>query len=186
LLVNNTQSYGWLAIGFHWISAVATIALFALGLWMVGLDYYSVWYQDAPHYHKSFGLLLCAITTARFAWKLFQIEPQAIGKPWEQKLAKLAHRMLYFGLFILFISGYLISTADGRGIDIFNWLTVPSGGEWFSNQEVIAGLMHQYLAYFLMGLVSIHSLAALKHHFVDKDDSLRRMIHPKNLKQPQE
>lgn len=152
--------------------------MFALGLWMVELDFYSSWYKDAPHYHKSMGLILATLIVFRLLWKLRQIKPMGIGKPWEQKAAGIVHMLLYAGLLTMFLTGYLISTADGRGIDIFNWLTLPSMGEWFNNQEDIAGDIHQWLAYSLMSLVALHVLAALKHHFIDKDATLLRMIKP--------
>jgi cytochrome b561 len=154
------------------------LGMFALGLWMVELDFYSSWYKDAPHYHKSFGLMLAAIIGLRIIWKLRQIKPMGMGKPWEQQAARIVHFLLYTGLLSMFLTGYLISTADGRGIDIFNWMTLPSMGEWFDNQEDLAGDIHEWLAYALMALVVIHVLAALKHHFIDKDATLIRMIKP--------
>ena len=82
---------------------------------------------------------------------------------------------MYALLFGIFISGYLISTSDGRGIDIFDWYTVPSLGALFEDQSDIAGLLHYYFACTLIGLTSIHAIAALKHHFVNKDNTLRKM-----------
>lgn len=182
LFKNSHLSYGWLAIALHWLSAIVIIGMFILGLWMVDLDFYNAWYKDAPHYHKSVGILLALLIAIRLVAKLMQISPQGVGKRWEQKTAKLVHLLLYLGLFGLFISGYLISTADDRGIDIFNWATVPSLGELFANQEDLAGEIHEWVAYSLIALVSLHALAALKHHFIDKDLTLKRMIKPINQK----
>jgi cytochrome b561 len=162
----------------HWLSAFVVFGMFALGLWMVELDFYNPWYKDAPHYHKSVGLLLAALILFRLVVKIKQTSPTMMGKVWEQKVAKLVHYILYCGLLSLFASGYLISTADGRGIDIFNWATLPSMGEWFANQEEIAGDIHQWLAYTLIALTSIHALAALKHHFLNKDTTLIRILKP--------
>lgn len=178
MLKNNIHSYGWLTIILHWLSAISILGMFALGLWMVDLNYYNVWYTDAPHYHKSIGLILAALIACRLIWKFRQIKPHGIGKPWEKAAAKIMHMMLYVGLLSLFLTGYLISTADGRGIDIFNWMTVPSLGEWFDNQEDIAGDVHEWLAYILMALVAVHVVAALKHHFINKDATLIRIIKP--------
>ena len=74
------------------------------------------------------------------------------------------------------ITGYLISTADGRGIEVFELITIPAYGAIIENQEDIAGLVHKWLAYLLIALASLHALAALKHHFIDKDNTLNRMI----------
>jgi cytochrome b561 len=79
-------------------------------------------------------------------------------------------------LLSLFISGYLISTADGRAIEVFNWVSVPALGELFENQEDVAGDIHFYLAWTLIGLAVVHALAALKHHFINKDDTMKQML----------
>jgi cytochrome b561 len=86
------------------------------------------------------------------------------------------HITLYVAIFLMFLTGYLISTADNRGIDVFNWFTVPALGAFFENQEDIAGNIHEWLSYSLIGLAVIHLLAALKHHYVDKNDVLKRML----------
>lgn len=178
MLKNTSQSYGWISILLHWLSAVVVIALFAVGFWMVDLNYYSEWYRTAPYYHKSVGLLLAFIILFRVLWRSRQINPKPLGKPFENKAATLVHRLIYLLMFSLFISGYLISTADGRGIDVFDWFTVPSIGELIANQEDIAGLIHEWLAYSLIALASVHALAAIKHHMIDKDNTLKRMLKP--------
>lgn len=182
-MISNTKSgYGWLAITFHWVTALTVFGLFGVGLWMVELNYYSEWYRIAPHYHKSIGLTLAALTIARIVWKVSQPRPEPLGSEVENRLASLAHIVLYLLLFAMFISGYLISTADGRGIDVFNWFTLPSAGELFENQEDVAGDIHLYLAYSLIGLVAIHALAALKHHLFNRDTTLVRMLTAKFAK----
>ena len=70
----------------------------------------------------------------------------------------------------------MISTADGRSIEVFSWFEVPALGSVIDNQEDIAGEVHKYLAYGLIGLVILHAIAALKHHIIDKDATLTRMI----------
>ena len=178
MLHNSPDRYGWIAIFLHWISALAVIGLFAVGYWMVDLNYYSEWYRTAPHYHKSAGILLAVLTLARLIWKVKSTSPSGIGNKLERASAKVAHVLLYALLVALFVSGYLISTADGRGIDVFNWFSLPSAGELFDNQEDLAGNVHEWLAYGLIALAAIHALAALKHHFIDKDSTLKRMIKP--------
>tara|TARA_R110000744_G_scaffold84302_6_gene164997 strand:+ start:834 stop:1391 length:558 start_codon:yes stop_codon:yes gene_type:complete len=180
---NNIQGYGWLSIVFHWTSAVIIIGMFSVGWWMVDLDYYSPWYTDAPHYHKSVGLLLIALTLVRLLWKLSQPSPQAQGKKWEKKSAKITHVFLYLLIFSLFVSGYLISTADDRGIDVFNWFSLGSLGRFFADQEDFSGMVHEYVAYVLIALASFHGLAALKHHFIDNDNTLVRMLTTKQQKE---
>lgn len=171
----NVDQYNFLAKVNHWLSAVIIIGLFASGLWMVDLNYYSAWYQDAPHWHKSVGLILAAYTVFRVIWKMMAPSPQIEGSRFEKVTAKVAHALMYLLMFGIFISGYLISTSDGRGIDIFDWMTVPSLGALFDDQSDIAGMLHYYFACVLIGLASVHAIAALKHHFVNKDNTLRKI-----------
>lgn len=160
----------------HWFSALTVVGMFGSGLWMVDLSYYSEWYKTAPHWHKSIGIMLAAITIFRFLWKAFTKQPKTEGKKPEALLAKVAHFSIYLLLAALFVSGYLISTSDGRGIDIFNWFTLPGAGEIFSNQSDIAGRIHLYAAVSLIALSVLHALAAIKHHYIDKDNTLNKMI----------
>jgi len=175
---NTTNSYGVITILVHWVSALAVIGLFAVGFWMVDLTYYSTWYKTAPHLHKSFGVLLLMLTLFRLIWR--QLNPKPAGEPthkaWEKKAGKMAHSAIYLLLLLIMLSGYLISTADSRGIWVFEWFEVPGFGAFIDDQADIAGLVHQYAAYSLMGLALIHALGALKHHFVDKDSTLLRMV----------
>lgn len=173
---NTTQNYGWVAKSLHWVSAVVVIGMFASGWWMVELNYYSDWYKTAPFIHKSVGVLLLLLTVVRLCWKASNISPDAVGNAFEQFMAKAAHTVLYLLIVVICVSGYFISTADGRGIEVFNWFVLPSFGELFVQQADTAGLIHKYSAYGLMGLVLLHALAALKHHFIDKDNTLKRML----------
>lgn len=173
---NGVSGYNKLAKLLHWLSAIIIIGLFAAGFWMVDLSYYSDWYKTAPHWHKSVGLCLMLLTVGRLIWKIKSTSPAIEGTAFEKKAASAAHHLLYVLLFTLFISGYLISTADGRGIEIFNWFELPGLGSFVENQEDIAGWIHEYTAYSLIGLASLHALAALKHHFIDKDNTLKKML----------
>nr|WP_086939968.1 cytochrome b [Thaumasiovibrio occultus] len=161
---------------FHWVSALTVFALFGVGLWMVGLDYYSSWYRTAPHWHKSVGLLLALLTLLRMAWKMLKPHPAIEGKRWEVIAAKSAHHTMYLLLAVMFISGYLISTSDGRAIAVFNWFEIPGAGELFPQQSDLAGKAHYYSAWLLIVLAGVHALAALKHHFIDKDNTLLKML----------
>lgn len=178
MITNNANKYGLISKVFHWLSGLAIIAIFALGFWMVDLTYYSSWYKTAPHWHKSVGILLLIFTLVRLVLKHKQVKVQPINEhsTLVKKASSLTHKVLYTLMFGAFVSGYLISTADSRAIEVFNWFALPSAGELFNNQEDIAGLIHKYLAYSLIALALIHALGALKHHFIDKDDTLKRML----------
>lgn len=171
------NSYSAVSKLLHWLMALLIFGLFGVGFWMVDLTYYSAWYKTAPHYHKSVGIVLALLLLVRLAvmFKKRKPAPLASHSAAVQRVSKLTHLMLYLLLFCIVVTGYLISTADSRGIEVFNWFVVPGFGEFFDQQADIAGLLHQWLAYGLIALVVLHALGALKHHFIDKDATLKRM-----------
>lgn len=179
-LNNSTQSYGWIHIAFHWSSALAIFGLFALGLWMVDLNFYSPWYHDAPLIHKSIGLVVMGIMGLRLIWKWLQPTPSNHHSAWERRIATIIHTLLYLLVFALGFSGYLISTAEGQGISVFNGFDVPALPALIEHQADVAGQWHFYLAISLMCLVALHLAGALKHHFIDQDLTLTRMFKPTN------
>ena len=174
----DNNHWGAIAIAFHWLVAVVVIEQFILGSWMTELDYFNRWYHEAPDIHKSIGSLLFIVLFARLAWRLYNHRPVELAthKPWERVLAKWVQYAIYFLLFAVIISGYLIATADGRGIDVFGWFTIPATLHDLDHQEDIAGAIHAFFAGTLIGLASLHAAAALKHHFIDRDSTLRRML----------
>ena len=177
MIKNSDTSFGIVNIAIHWITALLVFGLFGVGLWMVDLSYYSEWYRTAPDLHKSFGLTLLALTLFRIIWKLINPSPKPLSSNKLETIAgKLAHFAIYALLLTIMVSGYLISTADGRGIEWFWLFEVASLGEFVPNQEDIAGDIHEWAAYILIGLVVVHIIAALKHHFIDKDKTLVRMM----------
>lgn len=178
-MIKNTEThYGGIAMSFHWLTAIVVIALFGLGLWMTDLSYQDAWYQEAPFIHKSVGISLFMLTLLRIVWALTNLKPlPPAGSPlWEQRIAVLVHRLLYVLLIVLMISGYFISTADGRGVSVFGWFEVPALPWAIEEQEDIAGEVHEILAFSLIGLMVLHAGAAFKHHFLSKDNTLRRML----------
>ncbi|WP_299734316.1 cytochrome b [uncultured Endozoicomonas sp.] len=175
-LKNNNEGYGWISIAFHWLMGLTIFGLFGLGLYMVELTYYDAWYKGSLDLHKGIGILLAMAWVARLVWKLLNPAPKPLGnKAWEHKVAHLVHGVLYLFMLSLFVSGYLISTADGRSIDVFGVFEVPAS-LMMDNQEDIAGMIHWWLALSLMVLVGLHAAAAIKHHVIDKDRTLMRML----------
>ncbi|RTZ17363.1 cytochrome b [Vibrio aquaticus] len=175
-MATEVKNYNRLSRAIHWISAIVIIGMFAVGLWMVDLSYYSEWYRTAPHWHKSLGILLAALTLFRIVWKFVTASPKVEGVAYEVIGAKVGHAIMYGLMFVIFTSGYLISTEDGRGIDVFEWFTVPALGALFENQADLSGEIHFYAAWALILLAGGHAVAALKHHFINKDNTLRKMI----------
>ncbi|MCY4045626.1 MAG: cytochrome b [Cellvibrionales bacterium] len=180
-MIKNTDSrYGLIAILLHWIMACIIFGLFALGIYMVDLTYYDPWYKGALDLHKSIGMTLFLLFILRLTWKAINQSPKPLkGPKWEQVVATATHHSLYLLLFFLMLSGYLISTADGRSIAVFTLIEIPALPIHFAQQEDIAGSIHEILAWTLIILASLHGLAALKHQFINKDNGLMRMIKPK-------
>ena len=154
------------------------IGLFSLGWYMVELTYYDSLYKTLPFIHKSVGILLAMLLCIRIIWKWINPSPEPLAgtSRFEHIGATLAHLGLYCLMTMIVISGYLISTADGSSISVFNWFDVAATITSIPQQEDIAGMFHEYLAYTLIGLVVLHAAAALKHHFINKDHTLRRML----------
>lgn len=175
---NSASSYGLVVIAIHWLVALAVVGLFALGYWMVDLTYYSEWYKTGPDIHRSVGILLLALMLFRVVWRAVNRSPEALAghRRWEIASAHLAHLLLYLLLFVAMISGYLISTADGSSISVFGWFEVPSVTGQIKGMEDTAGAVHYWSTWALVVLAGIHALGALKHHFVDKDETLKRML----------
>jgi len=175
---NDAARWGGIAVALHWTSALAVVGLFALGLWMRGLTYYDVWYTRGPSLHKSVGIIVLAIITVRLIWRLTNRTPDSLEshQAWETKVAHIAHWILYAGLFVVLISGYLMSTADGRGISVFGLADVPAMFFGIEKQADKAGAVHLWVSTALMSVVAVHALGALKHHFLDRDTTLKRML----------
>jgi cytochrome b561 len=175
---NDSNGYGLVAVSLHWLVALTVIGQFGLGLWMRSLGYYDTWYRLGPWWHKGIGVMLCAVLVLRLVWRWSNPRPAHLPshKPYERLAAGFAHALLYLLLFAIILSGYLISTADGRGLEVFDWFTIPATLSGLEQQEDIAGEIHLCLAWAVIGLAALHALAALKHHFIDRDTTLIRML----------
>ena len=156
--------------------AVLVFGLFALGLYMVELSYYDDWYHRAPDIHRSIGMLLLFLLLFRLFWRLINPRPAIVGSHLENKIAPWMHRGHYLLMFAVLISGYLISTAAGRGVDVFEWFTIPALFPADKGRESDAGYLHELLAWGMMVYVTVHAGAALKHHFYNKDHTLLRIF----------
>ncbi len=179
MLKNTTLSYGWITIGMHWLLASTILFMFGLGLYMVDLTYYDTWYRGSLNLHKSIGITLMMLWSTVVIWRSMNTKPQPEPAPNHELLAaKAMHWALYLIIAALLITGYLISTADGRSISVFSLFEISALPKLIDNQETIIGEIHEILAWSMIGLVTLHGLAALKHHIIDKDKTLRRMVKP--------
>lgn len=175
---NTTDAYGWISITLHWVMALLLIALYFVGDYMVELTYYDPLYHTLPYWHKSIGIALGFALLFRLVWNFSNPKPAAIqGAPaFTHTLAKLGHLALYGLLLVLIISGYLISTAKGKGIEVFGLFELPALLASNEQRGEIAGEVHEIAATLFMLLVAVHALAALFHHVYWKDNTLTRML----------
>ena len=174
--------YGIVSSGFHWAIALAIVGLVGLGAWMVGLTYYDPWYYDSLALHKAIGIVVLALALAKFGWKLVDRNP-GFGpevKPHERAGATAMHWLLNALMVLLPVTGYLISTSEGAGIDMFGLFDVPALVDVTAETRDLAIDIHFYVAYGGIALVGMHIIAALKHHFVDRGSTLRRMLIPRS------
>lgn len=178
MLSNQPDRYGIVHVSIHWLVAFTVFGLFGLGLWMTGLSYYDSWYRTAPDLHRSIGVLVVSVMLLRLIWRLLNptVKPLATHQAWEKKLAKVTQGLMYVLILLLGISGYMITTAKGQPLMVFDWFGIPALNLGIEYQEELAGDLHTYFAWSLIGLVAIHALGALKHHFIDRDSTLKRML----------
>lgn len=176
--IKNTRArYGLVAISLHWLMALIIIGMYPLGLYIDSLGYYDAAYKTVPHWHKSIGIMLMILLVARLLWRTITVQPKVLSHSIVHKrVVKIAHSSLYVLMAVALVSGYMISTADGRGLEVFNWFTVPALPPLMENQEDVAGLIHYWATTLLISMAGLHALAALKHHFINKDKTLSRML----------
>ena len=175
---NTAERYGWIAIVLHWFIALVIFAMLGLGLYMVELGYYDPWYNALPNLHKSVGILFGCVLVLAIGWRWCNPSPTAVAgtSDHERWLARSVHHAFHPLIALILISGYLIPTADGSAIVVFDLFSVPASITDIPRQEDNAGLVHEYLSYVLIALVTLHVVAALKHHFIDRDNTLRRIL----------
>ena len=129
--------------------------------------------------HKSFGILVLILAGLRLSWRLFTPPPEILKdkmKDWEINLAKVIHACLYFGMFLMPLTGWLMSSAKNFPVSVFGLFTLPNISPPSEQRAELFEEVHELLGYTLIFIISLHVLGALKHHFVNKDTTLRRML----------
>jgi cytochrome b561 len=174
--VRNTKNdYGLVAIILHWLMAILLIALLILGLYMVGVPI-SLKKLKLYGWHKEYGILALMLVMMRLGWRMANTTPALSLSRWEVIAARTVHWAFYAFMFALPITGWLITSAAGLPVSFFGWFVlpnlVPSSDYWMKIFQVI----HQWLGYGLIAIIVLHTSAALKHHFINKDNILRRML----------
>jgi len=169
--------YGGVAIGLHWLIAIAIIGSFSLGLYMSDLPLSP---QKLKFYswHKWAGVTIFLCVLVRLVWRLSNRPPELPDTipAWQRKVAAATHVLLYLLMLIIPITGWLMSSAKGFQTVYFGVLPLPD--LLARNDELGETLaqVHTLLNYGTAALVVTHIGAALKHHFIDHDEVLSRML----------
>lgn len=174
---NNSQTWGSLSIGLHWLSFILILSLAMLGLIMTDLANGPLKIQVYA-LHKSFGLTVLALSFIRLLWRLFSTTPEITANTpkWQEWIAKLTHGLLYLLLFAMPISGWLYNSAAGFPLKYFGLFKLPKLSGYDPQLKQLAGDAHETFFYILALLMLMHAGAALKHHYLDKDNTLTRML----------
>ena len=179
-ITNSSSRYGIITKILLWAIAV----LFFLQIYWIYMKSY--WFEKGSkqgilylvYYHKSTGVILMGLGTLFILWKLINKKPSLPrGMPaYEVFLAKLTHFILSTVIIVMPLSGILMSMGSGKAIKVFNIWVVP---QLIDKNKIIASnahAAHEWCSYVVLIAVGLHVLAALKHHFIDKDNILKRMI----------
>ncbi|KAA3506929.1 cytochrome b [Rhizobium rhizogenes] len=177
---NTPASFGLVAIVFHWTIALLFLAQLALGYFM-SRDIDPVLQFNLFQYHKSIGFLVLALAAPRFIWSVFSRKPRALdGEGMASRLAaRSAHAALLFLTLAVPLAGWAVASTSPLQIPsyVFDLVVVPGLPMAISDQaEAFWTEVHATLAYLAAVIVVLHVAAALWHHFVRKDPTLRRMI----------
>ena len=179
-MAENEKHYSGITKLFHWSMAFIILGLLVLGFYMQGLPNNP---QKFEIYglHKSFGLLILWLVALRIIWRTFKhksyIDPA--HKIWERGLSKLIHVLLYVAMIGMPLTGWLMSAAGGHSVSFFG-LNMPV---LIGKEPDLSKLMnqaHMILGYVLIAAILCHGLGAIKHHIIDGDFTLKRMV-PKYL-----
>ncbi len=165
------------AITFHWVLAAAILFNLAFGFYLVDLPlspqklrYFS--------WHKWVGVTVFMLSAARLLWRLGHSAPplpSAMAR-WERRVASGTHVLLYVLFFAVPLTGWLFSSAAGFQTVYLGVLPIPDLLAKNKDLAEFLRLTHHGVNYCLAAVVALHAGAALKHHFLDRDDVLARMI----------
>lgn len=172
------QRYTKTAMLLHWLTAVLIIAAFFLGLTMV--DIHGITPTKLKYYswHKWLGVTVLGVAAIRLLWRKANTPPPPLASipAWQHKVADGMHYLLYFFIFAVPISGYLYTYAAGVPVVYLGLFQLPALIEPNAELKPILKTAHYVLTMTMAAAVVAHALAALKHHFVDRDVTLKRML----------
>ena len=176
-MTTNIQRYTGVAKGLHWLIGLMILISLGVGLYMVDLKLSPTKLQ-LYSWHKWAGVTIFALVLLRCLWRLTHMPPPlpADMPRWQRLIAESTHYILYALMIAIPLTGWLMSSARGFQTVYFGVLPIPD--MLAKNKELgdTLNLVHRYLNYTMIAIIAAHIGAALKHHFIDKDDILRRML----------
>lgn len=176
-LQSQSIRYTTTAISLHWLMAALLISLFVVGVYMHELPL-SPWKLQIYSWHKWAGVTAFLLVLTRLAWRITHRPPElpmAMSKS-AQLAAHAGHALLYVLMIAIPLSGWLMSSAKGFQTVYFGVLPIP---DLLDKNKELGDLLreiHETLNFTLLAIVIGHAGAALKHHLIDKDDVLIRML----------
>ncbi len=159
----------------HRIIALLMIFMIGLGWYLSEIDYENPGYNVLRQLHRTIGISLVPLGLAHL-WAYAYLPRPAFSahlKPWEKTLAKLAHFFLLYVVIAIPVAGYFMS---GNQLHILGDITVPQLLELNKGLRKTLFGVHETLAWIAAFVIGLHVAGALKHHFIDKDDTLRKML----------
>ncbi|MBU3023549.1 cytochrome b [Aestuariibacter sp. A3R04] len=180
---NSEKRWGSVSVIIHWISAVVIIAAITVGLWISTLEEgqpgaFELWLQLMP-LHKSLGITALILVVMRFVWLTrYKVVPARLNSEstLTHTLATWAHRLLYFLIFTVPLMGWFASMGNGAKTYFWGWFLIPNFIEKSKLSVTVFYWVHFYLSWALVVLLVAHVVAAMWHHFVVKDNVLKRML----------
>ena len=171
------MKYSGVAIVLHWLIGLMILTSLSVGLYMVDLSL-SPTKLRLYSWHKWAGVTIFMLVLIRCWWRLSHTPPPLPDTMphWQRIAANASHTLLYALMIVIPLSGWLMSSAKGFQTVYFGVLPLPDLLQ--KNKELgdTLALVHKTLNFTMIGVVILHAGAALKHHFIDKDDILRRML----------
>lgn len=176
MLHNTDQKFGIVSRANHWMSAIIVISLIAIGLFMTELDKGET-RSTLYGLHKSLGVGIFLLVILRLIWLKISPNPLSLSdSELEQKMANIAKTILYLGMILLPLSGWIMSNSGGHSVNFFQLFSLPMIMSENEMVHEIAEEVHELLANLMMVVIALHVLAAFKHHFMDKNATLIRML----------
>lgn len=175
------RRYTRTAMLLHWVLGLALVGLFGVGLYMTGLPF-SPQRLKLYNWHKWAGITLLMLSVLRLIWRATHRPPalpatvQDAMPAWQRVAHHGTHHLLYLLFFAVPLIGWAYSSAAGFPIVFLGLWQLP---DFVPVSKELADAIkpwHQYTAFAMAGLVLLHVAAALKHHFIDRDGLLARML----------